>query len=282
MRKLLVDRHVPRVRHFSPSMTFCPKSPTIPQMFESPDFHLLDELLQHLSPRYIYASGWAEIFPVLGILHNANSPRESSTCSRFSDVATLAGRLLARQRAQVEVTEASLAADECAVERLVVEVGNAVKEGVVDVSELKSGLPSLHTLLGSSLPVFDVLTLLRFPEKVDIGLKASMDWMPEYASNPAVEKSSFRITLLPFREMASEYVRFTRQPFCSTHSFRTFMNKLATTAVKTVNIVEGGPNLGDCGLWAASLMRATNKTATVTFVEPLPHGCGHQGVDEGQ
>ncbi len=42
------------------------------------------------------------------------------------------------------------------MERLVVEVGNAVKEGVVDVSELKSGFSSLRTLLGSPLPIFDV------------------------------------------------------------------------------------------------------------------------------
>ncbi len=37
-----------------------------------------------------------------------------------------------------------------------------------------------------------------------------------------------------------------------------------------MNIVEAGLNLGDCGLWTASLMRATNNTATVTFVEPVP------------
>jgi hypothetical protein len=244
---------------------------TTPQLLESTEFHALDATLRRTSPNEVYESGWSEIFPVLGLLYNANSRQEPSACEASSDVATIVSQLMTGSPPQMASFDGiSLNAAECGVERLAKDVIFAVKDGNVASEYLQTGFPALIDLIQTQLPIFDVLSVLRFPVKVDLNLKGSIDWMPDYTPIPEIENSSFRMNLLPIREMLSEYVRYTKQPFCSTHHFRTFINKLIKTNVKSVNIVEGGPNMGDCVLWAAALMRAAGKTTNLVFVEPLP------------
>lgn len=107
------------------------------------------------------------------------------------------------------------------------------------------------------------------------------------ASSPqAIGGNVYMMRVFPFREMASDIIRYTKYPFCGA---RPFMRMVALYAERALaagcskaalneqdaracefTFVEGGPHLGDCSLWAGSVLRLAGVHLRSMAFEPLP------------
>ena len=80
------------------------------------------------------------------------------------------------------------------------------------------------------------------------------------------DHSLFEFHVFPHREMASDALRTTRTPFCGMPPFLSFVESYIHSChqhnsskedngCERFTFVEGGPHLGDCSLWTASVLR---------------------------
>lgn len=96
--------------------------------------------------------------------------------------------------------------------------------------------------------------------------------------------------VFPYREMISDMIRFSRLPFCGLRPFMRIIAAVASSALAagcptgrgrleappgsgdpcSLSLVEGGPHLGDCSLWTATVLRAAGVQLRALAFEPLP------------
>jgi len=141
----------------------------------------------------------------------------------------------------------------------------------------------LITLLQTTWPVLEVMDRLHQLPWITIHLERGIRrYLLKEPEGPFVnDKVTFRQRLFPRREIASDNVRYVRQPFCGMRPFEMFVEKIAVAAAakadgqsKTFQFFEGGPHMGDCTLWCTAALLAGGVTPYTVALEPLPDAAG--------
>lgn len=171
------------------------------------------------------------------------------------------------------------------------------------------GNRGLSLLVATPWPLVDQADLLCHLARVkvsvarpleDLGMGADSPFR-RLAERPSLQESTsppwYAFRLFPVREMVSDMIRFSALPFCG---LRPFMRMIASAAEyglaqhcptglppgqrkrktdgKATNavdgcsltLVEGGPHLGDCAIWAAAALRLAGVELRALAFEPLP------------
>jgi len=151
---------------------------------------------------------------------------------------------------------------------------------------------ALALMLVTPWPIPEVLDLLSHPGRVNMEVQTAMeDLLHLEEGHPLWDKaqsgrSSYFFRVNPYREMVSDMVRYTKMPFCGLRPFLRMVADVAKAAMSAgcatpgvyledsrtceFTFVEGGPHLGDCAMWATTVLRLAGvQTRSIAF-EPLP------------
>eukprot|EP00434_Breviolum_minutum_P027782 symbB.v1.2.024570.t1/scaffold2273.1/size83577/1 len=150
---------------------------------------------------------------------------------------------------------------------------------------------ALALMLVTPWPIPEVLDLLSHPGRVNMEVQTAMeDLLHLEEGHPLWDKaqsgrSSYFFRVNPYREMVSDMVRYTKMPFCGLRPFLRMVADVAKAAMSAgcatpgvyledsrtceFTFVEGGPHLGDCAMWATTVLRLAGvQTRSIAF-EPL-------------
>lgn len=151
---------------------------------------------------------------------------------------------------------------------------------------------ALGLMLVTPWPIPELLDLLSHPGRVNLTVHTAMEEILHLQEgHPLWDKaqlgrSSYFFRVNPYREMVSDMVRYTKIPFCGLKPFLRMVANVAKAAVDAgcasqgvyledsrvceFTFVEGGPHLGDCAMWATTVLRLVGvQTRSIAF-EPLP------------
>jgi FkbM family methyltransferase len=136
----------------------------------------------------------------------------------------------------------------------------APSEALHDLASAKlASLPDPFLELATSAwPAVELLERQEHPPRVNVSItKPLVEFVDKTLRPPLDTATDYVFRVFPHREIASDLIRQSRMPFCGMRPFIKLIESIAASRREELSLIEGGPHLGDCTMWAgAALQRA--------------------------
>jgi FkbM family methyltransferase len=125
-------------------------------------------------------------------------------------------------------------------------------------------------LVAAAWPAVELLERQEHPPRVNVSItKPIVQFVNEKLRPPFDTATDYVFRVFPHREIASDGIRLWRMPFCGMRPFIKLIESVANSGRDELSLIEGGPHLGDCTVWAAAALERSNTRFNALGIEAM-------------